>query len=374
MNQLALLGNTPELSALELERLGYLNSWQRGQVAEVSSSCTIDKLGGTIKLADEITTIPRSLEGITVLQKLLQDMPEGKLRFGFSVYAGDESITDAIVKHYAKKVERIGLDWKKELRATGASVRFVTSKEPALSSVIVDKEHLLDHQTDFILAIRKKDIILARTTAVQDYHTFSKNDYGRPQRDHFSGMLPPKVARMMLNISTPELYDTILDPFCGSGTVLQEALLLGYSNVIGADVSKKAIEDSQANLDWLNMASIPLHVVDVRSIDTIIASASINCIVAEGYLGAVRPNKTDKEHRRATKLYVESFTALTKILAPGARVVLAVPAWQRHTGLMTMDLTDVLHKLGYSAFHEPIVYGREHAKVVRQILFLNYKV
>ena len=43
----------------------------------------------------------------------------------------------------------------------------------------------------------------------------------------------------------------LLDPFCGTGVVLQEALLMGY-DVYGTDLEPRMIDYSGANLDWLS--------------------------------------------------------------------------------------------------------------------------
>ena len=86
---------------------------------------------------------------------------------------------------------------------------------------------------------------LAQTEAVQPFEQFSARDFGRPGRDDLSGMLPPKLAIIMINLAQTPLNSILLDPFCGSGTILSEAVLLGYTNLIGTDISEKAIADSK---------------------------------------------------------------------------------------------------------------------------------
>lgn len=382
MSHLAILGNTPELSSLELERLGLKPSWPGGQVAEIAKTIPLEQLGGTVKMAETISTIGRDMNNINKLLIELQNIntQDTKLRFGFSVYAAEDGISNKVLQHYSKKLRAIGIEWKKKLRSATQSVRLVESKEPDLSSVIVNKEHLLDHQTDFIIGIRKKDILLGRTIAVQDYKAYSDRDFGRPQRDHHSGMLPPKIARMMVNIAQPNSQDVLLDPFCGSGTILQEALSLGYNNLIGSDISKKAIEDTAANLKWLSEQKvvtipkkIPLHVCDVLKLGDVIQPQSVNCIVGEGYLGPVQPKKTEKIHRQMTQLYGNALPVLADVLVPGGRIVLAVPAWQRYEDILTLPLEGMLANIGLSEFHEPIFYSRQEAKVVRQIICLEKK-
>ena len=42
----------------------------------------------------------------------------------------------------------------------------------------------------------------------------------------------------------------LLDPFCGTGVLLQEAMLLGF-DVYGTDLSEKMIRYSRDNLNWI---------------------------------------------------------------------------------------------------------------------------
>ena len=46
--------------------------------------------------------------------------------------------------------------------------------------------------------------IIARTTAVQDIDAYTLRDRGRPKRDARVGMLPPKLAQTIINLSTTD--------------------------------------------------------------------------------------------------------------------------------------------------------------------------
>src|SRR5690606_4224587 len=79
----------------------------------------------------------------------------------------------------------------------------------------------------------KNGIIVAESSGTQNITALARRDQGRPKRDAFVGMLPPKLALLMLNLAAggldPEKSHRVLDPFCGTGVVLQEAALQGYS-------------------------------------------------------------------------------------------------------------------------------------------------
>src|SRR5690606_572214 len=117
-------------------------------------------------------------------------------------------------------------------------------------------------------------------------------DRQRPSVDAVSGVLPPKVARMLINIGNDTKKDSItfLDPFCGSGTILMEALLLGYDSV-GFDISVKAIEDSTKNLNWLKQkypvtTPVSLYQADSSEVKPKdLGLKPVDLIVTEGYLG-----------------------------------------------------------------------------------------
>src|SRR5690606_25237485 len=98
-------------------------------------------------------------------------------------------------------------------------------------------------------------VIVAESIGAQNITALAARDQGRPKRDAFVGMLPPKLAQMMINMAGPLTADPtqdlvqprILDPFCGTGVILQEAMLLRYG-AYGTDLSEKMIRYSRDNL------------------------------------------------------------------------------------------------------------------------------
>jgi tRNA (guanine10-N2)-dimethyltransferase len=217
----------------------------------------INRLGGTIKIAKELYSSIAEDELYKIIIDELLTIP-GKIHFGISLYSNNL----ASGEDEQKKIKRWAESVKNSLKGQGRSVRYVANREPRLSSVTVVKNGLTKKGREFIIQTEKNNLFsIAVTQAVQPFEEWGKRDFGRPGRDDKSGMLPPKLALMMINVSgiqKPE--QTLLDPFCGSGTILTEALLLGYQTIIGTDISSKAIEDTQKNIDWakhtLNIANV----------------------------------------------------------------------------------------------------------------------
>ncbi len=202
----------------------------------------INILGGTIKIARYLDSI-NNLDQFDIdqWQNYLTLSKNKKNNFAFSLYNDS--------KKNWHKLYKLSLSLKKELKSQKYKARLVTGKQHDLSSVIIVKNNLLNNE--LLIIKNNNNYILALTEVVQDFAKYGHRDMNRPQRDDKSGMLPPKVAQMMINLASPDKQKNILDPFCGSGTILQEAALQNFSQIFGTDNSKKAIDDTRQNLEWL---------------------------------------------------------------------------------------------------------------------------
>lgn len=68
----------------------------------------------------------------------------------------------------------------------------------------------------------------------------------------YKGKFYPQLAKVLLNIANIESNSSILDPFCGSGTVLLEGYLNGF-HVYGCDLNPLAVEITKAKLNILSV-------------------------------------------------------------------------------------------------------------------------
>ncbi|MBI4122339.1 MAG: methyltransferase domain-containing protein [Parcubacteria group bacterium] len=261
-----------------------------------------------------------------------------RLKFGISVYPASPHLTRKALADYQEQMQLLGLTIRQNLKAEGCSTRFVISTEPQLSSVVVTKNKLVsDNGLEVLVGIEEKRAWVGQTLAVQDYEGFARRDMGRPSRDDVSGMLPPKLARMMLNLSGKVVgKDTVvLDPFCGSGTVMQEALLLGAGKVLGSDASSKAVADAQANLDWLAKQEViagtyRVEQVDAADLKAWLPADFVDVAATEPFLGdPVRGllAREDVVKRQAdlSKLYDRALEAIAKVMKKDGRLVIIFP-------------------------------------------------
>lgn len=224
---------------------------------------------------------------------------------------------------------------------------------------------------------------LYQSLEVQNINWWSKKDYGRPVSQPKAGMLPPKIARQLVNIALPQpiTRDTlILDPFCGVGTLLAEALELG-SSVIGSDINALFIEQAQQNLDWFvrvskTLGTYQLHQADAQKSLSFLASRKLDAVVFEGFLGPpdIKSEEIDDYVHGLTNLYLGVFKRLNPLLKAKGRLVAAVPAFVSGSRVKTLKrLIDRCENLGYTPVYEPLWYFRPQARIRRHILVWQKK-
>jgi tRNA G10 N-methylase Trm11 len=346
--------------------------------------------GGIVKLGDIAGEVPLAeLSGESVLEAIRHLLPSGAFDFGWTVYGAGKNSTE--------KLNRLAMTFKKALKAEGISSRWVTTKESdEITPAAVAKLGLATGRgLDLCLFVHQQNVLIGHTTQVQDADAWSLRDYGRPERDDENGMLPPKLARMMVNLAEIQKGQTVLDPFCGSGTILMEAALASEAgSIIGSDHQSKQIQDTIKNTDWLvekNILSpevskrITTFTADARKVHTII-STQIDRVITEGYLGPpLRGSESlpalEKTAHEITKLWQETLREIAPLLATGGRVVGIWPSFQTTHGRARVELTDEqLRDLGlvlidpldgWDDSHGPLLYSRVGQKVMRRIVVLE---
>ena len=380
MQAFAVLGTQSALSREELRVVLDTEVNGSDEIALFDAPGSLDdlqrRLGGVSKMGSIVAEITADTLADTLREELEQVPDQGKLKFGISVYG-----LGGPTKEIRRAVRPIAIAVKKAIKESGRSIRYVESKEDTLSSVVVSKNNLHTHGTEFVLLVGADSIQLGRTQTVQDFEDWSHRDYDRPGRDAKRGMLPPKLARMMLNLSGLDLSQaTVLDAFCGSGTVLMEAALLGAKQLVGSDVAEKAVDDTKKSLDWLESEGIKLpdtHLVHTPAAELAnhLDAESINVMVSEPFLGKPRSGDesiadVERQINELEELYRESFAGLKPLFAPEARIVIANPVHIVGEKRFPVPTRQVMESIGYTfkPFSEPIVYERKGQFVAREIL------
>ena len=434
---ITLLGRQPEISLAELAAVFGADCVNRisQQCAEVQTSqFDITTLGGTVKCAKVITELPASRADKASLLAASRFITQHyqakwahsphKITLGLSAY--NLNVT-------ARDVQKTGLILKSFLKKSGTSLRFIPNDQPALSTATAHNNKLgsSPHKVELLLVkTTDRRLIIAESRGVQNITAYTRRDRHRPKRDAFVGMLPPKLAQIMLNLALgagsltrqrphdnsvtrsasslsdksmvlrtalPDAFDleetagsrpvvTILDPFCGTGTVLQEALLAGY-DVVGTDLSQKMVDYTTENLSWLQSTFTtpgrPVgRVIDIHQADATTHrwpnGTHLTAVVCETYLGqpfSAPPasQKLAEVAGNCNRIITGFLTNIRPQLAPNAPLCIAVPAWYDASGNAThLPLIKNLQQLGYYQLNRtPLIYRRPDQIVARELLVLK---
>ena len=399
---LCILGRQPKISIAELEAVfGSDNVEQIDHelaIITADQAPDVQKLGGTQKIARILDRSPLDY---------LFSLPHGKLTIGISDYRRHATKTTA--QNEAMKL-------KKQLVREGYSARIIPNQAASLSTAT-------SHHNKLGLSVNKIELIYDdRFTAIsigaQNITAYARRDQARPARDARVGMLPPKLAQILINLAVNgKPAGRILDPFCGTGVVLQESLLMGYQ-AYGTDLEPRMIEMSQKNLEWLfarkssnnthegrpqlrrgpeRLNSVTTDVkersegvlskisLEVGDAETYSWQGQITAIATETYLGqAFSAPPSDAKLREVKHVTKAIITGFLKNIHPqipkGTQLALAIPAWRRPDGRCEhLKILDELDRLGYNVVKyrnlesSDLLYHREDQIVAREILVLRSK-
>lgn len=379
---LVILGRKSELAFLELRTVLERNAktsekldFDRVEHAaiiqtkrELDLQGLINILGGTVKLGilGRKTTTRDFMESLSnVLRN--EAIGKSKLSFGISMIGNPHPNQRFLIPR----------ELKERLSGEGIVSRYVL---PSKNDELTSAQVALGGVTELYVVWKDSEIEIAKTVAVQDFAGFAKRDYQRPYVAPKGGMLPPKIARQMVNLAfstSPSPNAWILDPFCGTGTIAMEAMVLGI-NSLSSDHAKDKVDGTKKNLSWLEneggqKAQWKVLKADATKIAQAIGQA-VDGIVTEPFLGP--PNPTAKNLKNLikgiNKLYVGALKNWQKCLRQGGRVVMAIPEIRIGNLVERADLViDRRENLGYTLVAGPMDYEREGAQVRRRIYVLE---
>jgi len=173
-----------------------------------------------------------------------------------------------------------------------------------------------------------------------------------PSRTVFShsAAMPPKMARCMVNLARSKSGDLVLDPFCGTGSFLVEAGLIGC-RIIGFDVKRRMVEGCIQNLSACGIRPEGLLVADARVPP--LTSKSVECIVTDPPYGT----STTTLGMETSEVFRSFLLASKDFLKNGGRICLAAPK--------AVNVSLIAKKLGFKHKESHFIYI--HRRLTREI-------
>ncbi len=244
-------------------------------------------------------------------------------------------------------------------------IRRIGEAAPTLASMALERKlgalilHKVEHarvnlscpQRTFFGAIAGDSFVLGITLAEISPTPFMQRRPGKRPFFHPSAMTP-KLARCMVNLAKPRNDDLVLDPFCGTGSFLIEAGLLGY-RVVGVDAKRHMVKGTRRNLRFFNIAYEGLGIADARHLPF----TSADCIVTDPPYG-----RSASTMGHTTKDIVHAFlAAAVDQMGKGQRICMAAPK--------TIDTGEIAESQGFTHVQSHFVYV--HRSLTREICVLE---
>lgn len=406
-NYAAFLGHQPHISIAELAAVipGFtiLHEFDKKIITFESSmplnEKVMDILGGTVVLAEQISADNVSVRDIPkILVQEMESVRGKKVIFGLRAHGIP-----------SKHIKILYRECKEALRRRDRASRYVgTEKKPA-AAVILHQQGMLNGKggLELVLLAGENRFWVGRTIAAQNVDEYTWRDMKKPVRDTTVGLLPPKLAQIMLNFGLwlqnqdkkekelkkfKPLKGVIFDPFCGTGVIPIEAMLRGCE-ILASDVSQKAINGCEKNIEWLRKErkilkkDIASTVWKQDATKAFALKTKPDVIVTETTLGTPmdgRPSQKDATKEKKDNEAIQAgFLRNAAENLPGVDIVCTWPVWRTKTQPIFLEkIWDVIEELPYEAVlpiqredHDrpTLFYRRSDQYVGREIVLLRYK-
>jgi len=355
-----------ELISLKLIKSAYFDFQNKTSITEnnifvmfkesvvVSSAYTKNKilqkanmLGGSPKIA-QVVAIQRikvpnqvieSIKNILIkdITNLSKTNQQKKFFATFNFYAD-----------ISKTAKHAKIEIKKALKQEGISLKILGRMQQArvnsaTTNLVFSKNGL---EFNITYSNANKILVISKTIFVQEYRLWQRLDYQKPHRDMKVGMLPSKLARIMLNLAKIDENKGFWDPFVGLGTtIMQGQFFKAYS--YGSDIDHKVLPKAEENVKWLlksgSVRELRYNIFKFNVLDSpksnkmlrsIIRHGRFDALVTEGYLGypQKKPFKNISDAKREWRKVSHLYKALTKIQLPAlkvqGRLVVTVPMYK----------------------------------------------
>jgi len=357
-----IFGRDPELSYIELKT--YLNTRNKEfkvkifnefgiilGINNIDVSKVIKDLGGTSKIAEVV-----DLEKIE-----LYHGKKNKIVYGVSAYLGD----DCDIREYLKARLK-----KEKLKAM---IKTSKKREPFLTP----SESIVVFKDGFEIIVFGKFVGMVK--AVYDPSEYKKRDINKPvQRPLHT--ISIRLAKILINLSGAKEGDVVLDPFCGIGVIMQEALLMKM-DAIGIDVEAKCVNDSMKNVNWVKKmynvdGKFRIIKGDSRYVQNYVKKVDV--VATEPYLGPFMkklptPEKARDVVRKLTPMYADLLKGLNKVVK--GKVAIVMPRFRLYDGKrIKINFLKLIDEAGFKPKKDfPIVYVAVKSKMEREIWVIEKK-
>ncbi|MEM1994682.1 MAG: DNA methyltransferase [Nitrososphaerales archaeon] len=353
------------LSEAELESYFTLSNLNFKVVGKVGRCCILKGenlssdfwlgLGGLHKVAEVFAEVKEDEVHKLNLDELIASAKD-KMKWAVSTYSESEAsalkFSEDLQGCIKEALKSKGVVKTKLLRG---KIRKVDSGwEYEVSSQLIQGERVVEEGFEAV-AVKLKDWLIGKSIAVVDHIGYRERDLGRPVQDPTITM-PPKLARILVNLTACSKGETLLDPFCGLGTILGEAIIRGL-DIVGVDSESSRVEGARKNLTWLLKkygirSKVELFQGYAENLSRILKGRLVDGVATEPILlPPLKHPPTDEEAKRmlerSSRIYCRSLPSISKHLKPKGRLAIVLPCVKtKSRRILSFDISREASKAG----------------------------
>jgi tRNA (guanine10-N2)-dimethyltransferase len=343
-----------------LAKLFFLLSGEHETLPVSEIKAILEAEGYTYKISEKLDQVLR----IEADPKCIEAV---KRRAAFTKLCGLELfVCEADLSQALKALQSINID---EILNEGESfavrIKHVKNYAPELDTMFLERKigecvlqmrksaevNLKNPDKTFLGALTENKLVFGLKTAEIPSKPFMER---RPRKKPFfhPSAMPPKLARVMVNLARAKAGELVFDPFCGTGGILIEAALIGC-RVLGLDAQRRMVRGCKLNFAYYGVSPEGLMVADACKPPV----TKVDCMIADPPYG-----RSATTLKRPTKKIIEDFLKAAKdLLVSGKKVCIAAPK--------TIEVSRIGVAQGYRHIESHYVYI--HRGLTREIAVLE---
>ncbi len=345
-------------------------------LGEIKEPGGYEKLAGIHKVATGLTQGPKEWStSIRAVDEFLRGYGQD-FNFSVSLYTQAEVTKE--------DYESVTSDFLATVRSAG--FRKANLVRPGNGTEVLAREVVSRKIIDFVVIQVGDRYWTGVTCYVPDIEQFHVRSNERPVVSA-NVSISSRLAKLLLNVSGVRKGETVLDPFCGSGTILMEALLAG-ADAVGVDRDPVRIRNAEQNLEWLRKKykisnrSYSLKVGDATQLENVIPGTQVDAVISEPIFlprieAAPSLEKAKKLIRNSSRLYSDSLYSIARVVRKGGRVVIVAPSLRTAAGKNVSVLLENVHEVGLRLyrpkphhFEYPVEISNENTRWVKRLIYV----
>jgi SAM-dependent methyltransferase len=337
--------------------------------ADHPSAEKVGELSGVHKAAPVVSKIDSAGSPPGELIDLMLSYLEDKSNFSVSAYdVGDDDYED-LVRSILDGLRDAGLKKVRLLRPKGNEL---------LSEDVLTREAF-----DVVAFPYHEGFAVGPTAWVPDSASMRRRGTSKPS-PHSDITLSPRLARTLINLASLQPGHTVLDPFCGSGTILTEAYGMSM-RCLGLDSSASRVQEARENLRWsvggVADRGYDIRKGDARDLSRMLRGTKVDAVVTEPLLLPrldARPKTSTAQAmvQDSATVYNDALASMAEVIQPEGRIVIVVPVVQTMDGdevTLTLEGRKLglrLFQPGPVGFEYPVRLSFESTRWIRRAVYV----